>query len=581
MMKWPLIFHLSTFSYIFILNFIKGSGPLSRKVRHAIMTRSEQESATITSRSTSSALYDQVPVYVQFEIWSFLDIKALFNMKNTCKSIENEVNEYFKLTINRICPKCGLQESFINGLLHFIIKENIPSKVTANNPDLYDYLALIMIKFIADDYVPKEIPRLLYHHMLQFLFEIIFESDESIPVYEESWRNWLVFKLQGYFLPRTLDYYIRMRKDIYDTRQNWDFEQWKTILEFLATKPHKSAQIRFLEENHFYSHVNIISLPQEFTCFFLDSLHGELISDENVPLIFLKLLNFNCLSRGLTSRLNSDDYNFISKKFEFFKYRRDLNFKRFVLENYKQRYGHGQAWKYIWTRDDKRNPFNPSELIKIEFDALKILYDIINTPSPKLVHLEIFSYLIRNIVFQEIKPLEDNLVEILSKSTNNLYWDILLNESEIPVNLFYYLDNGKKVHVYSCRFIYPYNTYEQNIKTFVSCLIKEHPLPLLFVHVTVLEKAKHLIINRFNMKQRYIFDGTFEDFMFVNVGEEIREQIQGQTMRFIDILRLINNQRLSNVFGLLPDSFYEEIIENSPIFSVGKFLNLAVFEDIQ
>ena len=83
-----------------------------------------------------------------------------------------------------ICPQFVHQNSLVNGLVHFILKENTPS--TLNNPDIYDYLTLMIIKLISDDQVPKEIPRLVYHHILQFLFEIIFESNESIPIYDES-----------------------------------------------------------------------------------------------------------------------------------------------------------------------------------------------------------------------------------------------------------------------------------------------------------------------------------------------------------------------------------------------------------
>jgi len=52
-------------------------------------------------------------------------------------------------------------------------------------------------------------------------------------------------------------------------------------------------------------------------------------------------------------------------------------------------------------------------------------------------------------------------------------------------------------------------------------------------------------------------------------------------------LRLINNEGLNQVFGLDDDvlefdnvSFNQEIPENSPIYSISKFLNSASFEEI-
>lgn len=578
-MKRLLIFNLLI--VVFTFNFLKGSDPISRRVRHVIMNRSKPQQVIAPIRSNNdNSLINKFPFEINNELCSYLDFKSLLNLKNTCKRVQNEVNKCFKLTINQICPECVLQDSFVNGLLHLILKENIPPSISVNDPEIYDYLALMIIKFISDDYFPKDIPRLVYHHILQYLFEIIYESDESIPVYEDTWRNWLVFKLQKYSLPRTLDYFIEIKRASYDRRLNWNFDQWKELLEFVATRPHAAAQRRFLKENNLYSHISVVTLPQEFSCFFFDTLHNGIVSDESVPLIFSSLLCCNHMSKSLFERLNSadsDEKDILFKNLEIFTHNRDLKFKQFIVEKYKQKCD--PVWYYIWSRDEANNPFDPDELLKFDFNAFELLNDILITKSPKLVHIEIFSFLVRTLEFEEIGPYDDNLVQYLSEYTNDLYWDILLNESKTTVNLFYSSGSGIKFHFYNNEFRSPYSTYERNIRIFVKSLSKEHPLPLLFAHVTVLEKAKDLILDKFNLNQKYFFDESFKEFSFANINEELKEQFEGQVLRFIDILRLINNERLNEIFI---SSFDQEISETEtlPIYSVSKFLNFAIFEEI-
>ena len=115
---------------IFILNFIKGSGPLIRRVRSAIINRSQQEPRTSKSRSTTVTFIDIIPDCLQNEIWSYLDLKSLLKLKNSCKFMENILNEYFKITIKKICPDCILHDSLINGIVHFILKDSIRLKAS-------------------------------------------------------------------------------------------------------------------------------------------------------------------------------------------------------------------------------------------------------------------------------------------------------------------------------------------------------------------------------------------------------------------------------------------------------------------
>ena len=227
------------------------------------------------------------------------------------------------------------------------------------------------------------------------------------------------------------------------------------------------------------------------------------------------------------------------------------------------------AFRYVWSRT-AHDPLDMDILRSLTTETYDFVKLLITASNPDLAMIDSLKKLIRSVNnFKFYENGNDSVILAGYFSGSVVGFDILFKESLVPVNVFWFNINDRKLwcNVFNCS-----KSNLEKFEIYLKHVLKQdNPLPLLFIDHNVLKNFKEMIDGKFDLKKRYLIDFDLESFDFqdASINRSLELQFNG-TYSFKEIADTFKIDGYMDIFTSF--YFYDfTTAEDEPI-SISDFL---------
>lgn len=535
----------------------------SRNMLLTNLAKFYDKSGPITFQISSNGLGLPTPVLIK--ISSYLDPNSLNSFSKCSKEASTIEIDTINARLWEFSPYFHFAEDWFNEVMHKLINENFPYNVKLEDDETPDYLSLMTLKYVLNEYSLKNIPKYVYLAILSFFHEIVFEPNSHVPTNEDEWKYFFGQTIQQYNLPLTSEYYYNYLRNIQPSQLPTNTEDLITIFEFLSQKPNIDEQISFFSNENYanlYSPSKILvsnseMSPEEELDFINElSLYGPMSS---------KILDCFEKPQVLEAFFEQNLFNTESNTW--------------LIPDLYRLFGFGASdsrLAYILTRNHA-NRFSLDEFLSLggPNEIIKYFEEVLRARMPFLIKFDIIASIIRSNVLNLSKysPSLREMLDRCFKVKSSPIYELILMESPSHVhfsNLYRFIMNPDYLQEYE---------YERIMLALRTQFSRENPIALLYFLGPSIYKYGHYILNNYNMNVRYLIDFNPTTHLFHSFPSIQLEEMAGQVVSFKQILKFLY------MFSLIDEAFESNLkdnlfINNSPIYSLSRFLDDSILEEV-
>jgi hypothetical protein len=147
-------------------------------------------------RESSSATGRYFPFDIkQILVSEFLDFTDFPKLSQIDCSFNDSLKRIVIVRLVNFHPHFATDNSLVNSLLYNVLSQHFRPVISSNDPLFHDHLQLLAAKYFFDDLDFDVIPLNIYHYIICFMFELIYETDIKTPNSKREFLNQFVYSL--------------------------------------------------------------------------------------------------------------------------------------------------------------------------------------------------------------------------------------------------------------------------------------------------------------------------------------------------------------------------------------------------
>jgi hypothetical protein len=477
-----------------------------------------------------------LPLHILSDITStFLDFEDLARFSSANTGAQDLVTSCVKRKLFKFCPHFVTPDQLVNLILHSILHENFSySKPMSISDSFHDELQIFTTKFVFNKLDFSKIPQRIYYYILCFLHEFSYGVDAIVPCSPSSWLMHTLRLMRSQKFPKFLEFSIEFKPSEIDTYWREKFMTFyeNFILSDINDNPDASTIKELYKCESIYQVLIAEIEPQ-------DVADWKTLAD---PLRSCRANGIDCSQSMFDSIMQSLS---TEEVMEMFPHGCAINSNPYLLKSFiKKLTNNGSPEDYAYVRT--RNSVDTFSLTEFRGDAFEFFEESTVIHSPSLTHLDAFSQIIR------IGRISTNqLSSLLVEFSNPVFFEIVVRESIVPVNMFYFNSEYDFCTLWS-----PY-TLITCLEAFFRSIKSRDPIILLTHSAVILKIYKEFITDKFDLNKRYSFDLT--DLEARQLSEFLKnsffEKYNGKVVSFKEIVSDFNDTNLNGVLSSNPREF--------------------------
>jgi hypothetical protein len=406
------------------------------------------------------------------------DLKSLINLSRANVNTCDFINHFVSSRLIKFCPHFATNDFITNTFLYLILKEHFFDSKSIHDEAFHDELQILGTKYFFKQLSFDFIPRNIYHYVLNFLHEISYGLDASIPHCLHGWTIYTVRLLRKHKLEKFWKYTATLSKDLF---------YWSVML-------------------HFYENFILIDVSQ-------NPKRVELIKKYSTKYVYSMLLDevlefidpdnlqhyiYKCTSFGVDpfSKFYDEYLSLIQDKWACSRHGKSNSVNAAKLIASEKNYSTNPDFYYFITRTSI-DQFNISDLTRHPFQSIR---EIAKFSSLSLAHIDGFSQLIKSDSLTT-----DQLSSVLTVYNNPVIFELIVKEAVLPIGIFYHDKYG------DLNLTFKGNYFDIIIDSFFDNLKSKDPFIFLTISLSELKMMKSRITDKFDLNKRYTFDLTIEE----------------------------------------------------------------------
>jgi hypothetical protein len=454
------------------------------------------------------------------------DLKSLINLSRANVNTCDFINHFVSSRLIKFCPHFATNDFITNTFLYLILKEHFFDSKSIHDESFHDELQILGTKYFLKQLSFDFIPRNIYHYVLNFLHEISYGLDSSIPHCLRGWTIYTVRLLRKHKLARFWKYAATLSKKLFDCSEMLHFYE-NFILIDVSQNPKRVELIKKYRVMFVYS----ILLDEVLEVIDLAGLEEYILfctifGVDPYPKFFDEYLsliqNKSSFLHGKSNSVNGANL-IVSEKNSTKK----VDFYHFITR----------------TSIDQ---FNTSDLMEDPFETIR---EIAKFNSLSLAHIDGLSQLIKSDSLTT-----DQLSSVLTVYNNPVIFELIVKEAVLPISIFYHDKYGNLSWTCGHQCI-----YDKFVDCFFDNMKSKDPFIFLTISLSELQKMKSRITDKFDLNKRYTFDLTIEEAKQLKKSSSIEFKIFGRwigkTMSFKEIVNASRIFGLKKIFSSNSDEF--------------------------
>jgi hypothetical protein len=528
-------------------------------------------------RESSSATGHCYPFDIkQIIVSEFLDFTDFPKLSQIDCSFHDSLKRIVIERLVNFHPHFPTDNSLVNSLLYSVLSQHFRPIKSSNDPLFHDHLQLLVAKYFFDDLDFDVIPLNIYHYIICFMFEMIYETDLKTPSSKQEFLNQFVCSLemvsetnsleQSYNYVLSMFHAEEMEKDYFSSDSDSSDED--TIIqdyeEFSENEQddyeHENENVVYMQSDHlqfFYSKPSLMDIRKRFKI----EQFWHLNPIKSIRLRNIKIEFKNAILKLFLHKFQSNQLLKVFDHFKSWTYYSSKLAERFLADKSLLMAIEKHVWwwpgKYlnVYLTASKLGNMN----IMHEYEHLvEIVYSI--TPINLLGHDQLchdecnLQTLVQMIEFQAYSLSKiDAWSKLVTKNRNMTHRKIFPNAHfcEMLVKEQYHpLDDRFLKNMYiRCLNSVPLT------RLFFNILQNDDPFICLYFPMCILKKVKSLIQDKFDLNKRYVVEEKKMSLFFLHPDSIGYNMVGKRSFSFKSAINSYRSNELKDIFSSNPEEF--------------------------